>query len=593
VQPLTESPGPGLATADGAVLVPATPEDRAAAPAVAERSLRRRLAAPLAAAATLDVVMAFGDRLPQVDTLAYLEVGRNLLGGDGYTRGGDPELHFPPLVPVGLRALELVTRSEMAAVGTWNVLTSLAVVIALVALAHRLWRDDRVTVAVAWLAGMTAGLGPVFFRASSGSEAPSLALLLAAALAALRAVDGRGPTRPTARARAPWLVATGLLVGLAYLARPEALLPGLLVGLGTAGWVARRSRPPDDLPPSPAARARAAVVPLGAFGLGVTVLVAPYVAYLHSHTGSWELTAKSQDVSIEAWRAVAENHRGERDEYLYALNPDGTLGGETSPLTTLAAEHPREWLGIVGVNADKLVSFYLQPRWRWHWGLSWALLPAPLVAVAAVELWRQRRHRGAWLVAGMGVVPAATCLVFFTQPRYLAVPTAVLTLFAAKGLVHWWQRLPRRRAGWLVATTVVVVGMAALTEARSLLPGGRTGDPVDQWAAGRWLAANTPADARVMTRSFHVQAYSERPVVALPVADLGATLGFARERGVSYLVPDARSPLYPRLLVGPPPPGLRAVAVVGTSKRPIRIFRLDPLPPPSDRDPIPLGYVSD
>ena len=37
----------------------------------------------------------------------------------------------------------------------------------------------------------------------------------------------------------------------------------------------------------------------------------------------------------------------------------------------------------------------------------------------------------------------------------------------------------------------------------------------------------------------------------------------------------------------------RKVAVIGRSSRPIRVYELDPVPPPSTLDPIPLGYVSD
>ncbi|HEV7761988.1 MAG TPA: hypothetical protein VGO78_23430 [Acidimicrobiales bacterium] len=330
---------------------------------------------------------------------------------------------------------------------------------------------------------------------------------------------------------------------------------------------------------------------VAAFGLGVVVLVAPYAVYLHANTGKWSLTAKSQDVSIEAWRAVAEGQRRERDSYLYALNPDGTLGADTRPLTALAAEDPAAWAGIVGVNAVELTRTYLAPLWGY--GVAWDLIPAPLLLLALVELGRQRRRPGALLLAGVALVPIVTCLAFFTLPRYLAVPTAVVTLFAAKGLVGWQRRLPRRWAPGLVAVVVVLVAMSCLTEARSFLPGGRTADPVDQRAAGEWIEANTPADARVMTRSFHVQAYAHRPIVAMPVADLPDTLGFAREMGVTYLVLDSRSALYPMLQVSPPLPGLRPLAAIGSSRRPIRVYELDPAPPPSDRAPLPLGYVGD
>jgi hypothetical protein len=573
----------------------------------AQRLLRRRLVPPLATAAVFNIVLAVGDRLPAVDGLAYFETGRNFLSGGGYKRAGAPELHFPPVIPVSLRLFELATGSEMAALGAWNVVTSMAVVIALVCLAHRLWHDADVTVAAAWLSGMTAGLGPLFFRHGSGSEAAALAFLLWGLLLTLRGLDERSDARVPIRAA--WLAGAGVFVGLAYLTRPEALLPGVVVGLATILWTWYHVRRPivvrtaaagtSSLDTVPGARGNAAfelwckrgAPVVAAFALGAGLLVAPYAFYLHANTGKWSLTAKSQDVSIEAWRAVAEGDRRVRDKYVYALNDDGSLGSDTKSLTSLALEDPAGWVGIVGINAATIAETYSSPLWGY--GPAWQLLPAPLVLLAVYELWRMRRHRATQLLAGVALVPVATCLAFFTLPRYLVVPTAVLALFAAKGVVRVCRALPRWGARPLVALVAVLVVMSAMTEARSFLPGGRTADPLDQRRAAHWVETHTPPGSRVMTRSFHVQAYAHRPIVALPVADLPETMLFARAMGVRYLVLDNRSPLYYTLQVSPAPPGLRALAVIGRSSRPIRVYELDPVPPPSTLDPIPLGYVSD
>ena len=147
------------------------------------------------------------------------------------------------------------------------------------------------------------------------------------------------------------------------------------------------------------------------------------------------------------------------------------------------------------------------------------------------------------------------------------------------------------------------VVIVAATSARMLAESARRGGfrpialdifgDVDTRRAAHWVETHTPPGSRVMTRSFHVQAYAHRPIVALPVADLPETMLFARAMGVRYLVLDNRSPLYYTLQVSPAPPGLRALAVIGRSSRPIRVYELDPVPPPSTLDPIPLGYVSD
>ncbi len=552
------------------------------------RPLAQRLRRPLAVSLVLQLVIAAGERLPSVDGTAYFEAGRNLLDGAGYTRQGAPELHFPPLAPLSLALLERLTGSELTALRLWNFGSAVLVVALLVALAHRLWRDDTTTVTAAWLAGTMAGLTPLFTRQGGGSESISLALLLAGAYLAIGAL---GPDHRERR-RVAGLAAAGLAVGLAYLARPESLLPGGFIGLGLALEAIRRRGTPTE-------RARRLVTWSAAFGLTLVVVLFPYLSYLHGHTGKWSPTAKSQDASIQAWRAVAENNRLERDRVLYAIDSTGTgLGRPTQPLTALAKEDPSGWAGIVWVNLKTLFKFFITPAFSF--GPTWRLIPAFLLVPAFLEIWRSRRRRSTQLLVAMGLGPVATCIAFFALPRYLVITTAVLTLFAARGLVLLLRRWDRRAGRVLVVVTVVLMATSTIGEVKPLLPWTKSNDAVEQAAAGRWIAANTPPRSRIMTRSFHVQAYAHRPVVAMPSSDYPSMLKFARRMGVDYVVADEatisrrRPELYAALLGDwTEPPGLELVHTLTERGEEVRIFRLDPLPPPSERAPIPLGYVSD
>jgi hypothetical protein len=520
----------------------------------------------------LQVVMAAGDRLPSVDGTAYFEAGRNLLNGNGFTRQGGPELHFPPLTPLGFATLEKLTGSEMLALRLWNFGCAVLVIGLLVALAHRLWHDDTTTVATAWLAGTMAGLTPLFTRQGGGSESISLAMLLASALAAITALHAD----TSERRRILLLAGAGLAVGLAYLSRPESLMPGGFVGLGIVVVALRR--------PAPAGvRVRRLVTWSAAFGLALAVLIVPYLAYLHSHTGNWSPTAKSQDASIEAWRAVAENNRLERDRILYAIDDTGTgLGVPTESLTALAKADPRGWLGIVWVNLTTLFKLFVMPVFQV--GPTWRLIPGFLLVPAFIEIWRSRRSRATQLLVAMGFAPLLTCILFFTLPRYLVATTAVLTLFSARGLVQLGRRLPPRTTHVLVGATAILIATSTLGQIQPLLPWGETMDPTEQAAAGRWIAENTAPDARIMTRSFHVQAYADRPVVAMPSADYFTMLEFARRMGVTYVVADRvtigrrRPELYP-VLMGDwmPPPGLKLVKTIFERGEEVRIFQLDRL----------------
>jgi hypothetical protein len=122
-------------------------------------------------------------------------------------------------------------------------------------------------------------------------------------------------------------------------------------------------------------------------------------------------------------------------------------------------------------------------------------------------------------------------------------------------------------------------------------------EPTDMRAAGEWIEEHTePADL-VMTRSFIVQHYSERPVLAIPYAGLEHVLRFARHYGARYLVVDSftAQTLRPQLaaLLHGEPPGLELVHEVHADGGTTRVFALRPRPAPSDEVGPSLGFIGD
>lgn len=545
------------------------------------RPLARRLAPPFAFAFVLQLVLVLGDRMPGIDALAYFESGRNVLAGRGYVRYGLPELHFPPVTPLAFATLERVLGSEMAALRTWNLAWGLATVAVLVALARTLAPDDDdVAVATAWLAPLVAGLTAIAIDGGGGSELPALCFLLSAAIVALRSPSG-------ARRAA----AAGALVALAYLTRPEALLPGLAVGAGVAILAASRTRGRPPL--------RAAGRALAGFAAALVVLVTPYALVRADLGGSPVATSKAQDASIESWRAIAEGDRLERDRVLYEIQPDGiTLGPDTVPLTRLARQDPEGWAEIVGINARTVRGLYLDritPE-----GPVWTLLPLVLLLPALVMVARSRRLAATRLLVAMAAINLATALAFFALPRYLMLTTAILVPFGAWGLVLVARRLPRptRPVAW--AAVAWLCATSLLAGAQHLVPDAEEPEHTEQRTAGEWIAEHAPEGARVLTRSYYVQAYAERPVVAWPSADWPETLAFARRLGVDYVVADESTTRIRRPEVfrtffksDEAPDGLRLVHSFTERDRTVRIYVLDPAAGPTLEAPIPLGYVSD
>lgn len=558
----------------------------------------RRVVAPAALAVVLQLALALEDRMPSIDGVAYLESGRNLFSGQGYVRAGHPELHFSPLIPMVLGPLARLT-SDLTAVRILDAVGCLGLLAVIVTLAWRVTRNTRTTVVAAWLSVPIPGLQILLTREGGGSEAPAAALVLGAValLATPATVDRSGPrttTRPAGIGSllrpplAPWVRAggAGALVGLAYLARPEMLLPGLAIGAFVA--VRAWSRPDEGR--------RGTGGGLGmpiAFAAALLLCAGPYIVWLHGQTGTWSPTSKSKEVSVETWEDLARGRRLGRDLDLYALDPvTGELRAQPVSLLSLARTDPSGWRDVVAANLDSLQYHFLDITWRF--GPSWQVLPALLLVPSAYGAFLRRRRRSTWLLLTLAALPvAATTLAFFVVPRYLVLTTAVIVVFAAHGVVGIGERLPVR------ARRPAAVALAVLLACTLLSTRGPGSPPLEQATAGRWIAAHSEPDDRVMTRSYHVQYAAGQPSVILPAAGYDEVLEFARRRGVRFIVADARTirfrrPALAGALVGlDAPAGLRLVHHFSQEGWPVFIWELDPPAPPTDEPPLPVGYAGD
>jgi hypothetical protein len=417
----------------------------------------------------LRVAIGATDDAPSTDETAYLGAGLSLVEGTGFARDGHAELHFRPLVPALLGGAALVVPDPHtgAVVLTW--LTGTAAIVPLALLGRRVG-GARAGVAVASVAALAPGLATTPAARGAGSEAEYTLLVVTAVWLAVDAGAQQGRAGATARA-----AGAGLALGLAYLARPEGLLLAvpMALALGTPRRRAMQSRLPA----------------LAASTLALALCVAPYARYLHTHTGRWELTAKTQDVSLEAWAAVARGDREARDRELYTPDASGwRLPAARSSLPALARDDPGGYATVVGTNVAMLARNLA----------GWWLLPLPLWLLAARGAWRRRRDGSARLLVALGVLPVATALAFFVQPRYLVVTTAAACVLAGAELADLAPRW-RRPAAATAAGLLLAGSLAAFAG-----PGGwwHPVDHTDQRRAGDWLAAHAGPGDRVMARSF-------------------------------------------------------------------------------------------
>jgi hypothetical protein len=574
--------------------VASLPSVRTATPD-SESTRRARFALMLAVALlvgfALRVAISLTDDAPATDETAYLRSGMSLIEGDGYQRDGHAELHFPPFVPFLLGATSRLVTDPHTGTVALTCLSSTALIVPLALLGRRI-AGPVAGIATAWVAALSPGLSTTLVNRAAGSEAEYTLVVVAALWLVVAAARHQGGARS-------WRVfGAGVLVGLAYLTRPEGLF--MAVPLGVAVLVISLHRPGRpmslrDLRDVRELRAPRRGVPLlAAFLVPIVVCIVPYAMYLHDHTGEWQLSAKTQDASIEAWRAVARADREARDRVLYALDETGLeFAAGRSSLASLAMDDPAGYAGIVRTNVGELIASVTNPvtdQW-----LSWLLLPLPVWFLAMVGAWRYRRSSTVRLLLAVGALPAATALAFFVQPRYLVVAVALATPLvgaAIAGLSASWRRP-------VMLGVVTLLALSSVQAFRSEAAGWwHPSDHSDQRLAGEWIADNTEPDERVMTRSMVVEFYADRSTMAIPYADMDVILAYARHHGAQYLVVDWYTVVRLRPQLAPLRyvdrwPGLRLAHEVRAEGRTTRIFALDP-PPPIDA-PIgsSLGFVGD
>ncbi len=222
----------------------------------------------------------------------YLLLGRSLWTGEGFSLVGLPHIALSPLFPafaggVGVLIHDWVWGGRIVAA-----LASGLLVLPAWAVFRRL-ATRRIAFVAAALVAVMPSLAPFVAAYWVGADlwvgaGPLYHLLLFTGIAAWLEADERGGALRWA--------AVGSALGLAFLARPEAIITWGLLGLATLVL---------------AARARSSRRLGGAVVMGVVFVVVctPYWWYLHETTGEWMLTGRGIAPLSAAARAVSGEDR--------------------------------------------------------------------------------------------------------------------------------------------------------------------------------------------------------------------------------------------------------------------------------------------
>jgi hypothetical protein len=392
-----------------------------------------------------------------VDGTTYIRLARWLVGGPDFS--SNQSLGYPVLIAAfKVLAGDWVRAARWVDLAAGTVLIPLTWLLARAVVRNR-WMQLAPAVLVAFLPL------PVRYSLTTMSEAPYAVLLVGMFLLALRDRPFRG----------------GILGGLAYAVRPEALTSVAVLG------ILRMRRP------------RSAILLVG----GAALVVTAYVVGQGIATGSWTLTAKTSNLAAAEWWQN-EPVAGEENASL-PLRERVEQYGKGS-----AASYP----GRFGAMGDQLLR---------HGGYL-----LPLLAVAGLF--------------GPGLPLAAALVQFFITPffalgahaRFILPYLPFLWVLAASGL----ERLRPAALRWGLGLLCVAGLVLTVVRERPGYTFHEDGYFPELVEAGEWLQAIAGPETIVYDRKPLTAFYAGASYRAIPLGDYEETLDAIVAEGGDYLVVD-------------------------------------------------------
>ena len=419
------------------------------------RSALALLAIVLAGAA-LRIALWGSQAIVSIDGTAYIRMARSLLG-----EPGSPTVHqygYPALIA-----------AVHAAVGDWVLAARLVALVSGIAVIPLVWLLAGRVVANPWLRLLPAAAAaflpfPVRYSLTTMTESPYLALLLLAFLLA---------------ARSRWL-ASGILGGLAYTVRPEALLAIGVIGLSRIRRVRVWSR----------------------LAAGALLVAAPYVIAVGVTQGSWSLSGKTINLASRDWRE-AEKQVGE----------EPVPGDLRSRLERFGGE-------VIRGYPPRAVEIGEQVLRQGGW-------TAPLLALGGAVA-----GAAAWLLGGVAYLLLLPFALVGPRARFVTPALPFLWILAAVLLA----RVPRPPVrAVLAAVCLGGLGATAYLERTGYLY-NEDGYYPELVRAGEWLAGRAEPGQVVASRKPYVAFYAGLSGVTPPTGDYHRVLDELVEGDADYLV---------------------------------------------------------
>lgn len=314
---------------------------------------------------------------------------------------------------------------------------------------------------------------------------------------------------------------TGILLGLAYLTRPEAFgYPLFFVLL----FIGKRLQKKNLL-------ARRSLTPIFVLLLGFAVFAAPYIFYLRSATGNWTISGKSEINTIAA-------------EYV----EDNAQPGTDEPPTKLNFNQAKVLLESFVINLIII-----------HKGFPY-LLPVFLLMLVALGLFGEKWNAEKLRRDGYLVLFCLTTVVGYAaatiQTRYFYVLLPIFFGWIARGIVQMERRFHELAQNHLsdkfinLFTSKRLIVVALVVMYFYVLPlnfffrsqsSAWEDIAFEERDAGVWLKQNGKPSPLIFSASFRPIFYAEGRPFPIKTTDTKELLAQIRDTRVDYVVTSERS----------------------------------------------------
>lgn len=462
----------------------------------------------------------------------YARIAENLVKGIGYVGiMGGPQLFFPPLYPILIAALHFLVGDFELAGRLVSLILGTCLVIPVYAIANLLY-GRRVALISAFLVACHPIL--VGLSAAVYSECPYATLLLTGVYWSLRALKLQSDKH---------IVAAGIFLGLAYLARPEAAVVPAVCVFSLFAVALMNGK-----------EIRKAIYGSALLAVVFAAVIAPYVVFLTLRTGTLMTDGKH---NINALMRSRVNTGMSYRQAAYGVNRELVVEGPLLEPNAFVTMSPfknglADVIPYVLTSAKANVRSVFRSIFALHFGYPVLFL---LVVIGLFRSpWNLQRtiDEGFLLLlfAALALVILAGAPAVWDRIAFPMLP--ILLLWVAKGTdeLSDWAEKSVSSMGQALGRLATRIGLAVLliSPVLQLLVAALgfrfVGDLQDSYGpnvsskrAGLWLGEYMAgSDKRIMDTGIIVAYYSGGLWMGLPYADSDVALAYIRKKQPEFIV---------------------------------------------------------